>query len=71
MVEIEAYKVRIIKYISMNKQSTPLTNIFRNTISGVVSSANLKGGSVTLSRLSAERLKSTRPRLYPGSTGLS
>lgn len=36
MAEIEAYKVRIIKYISMNKQSTPFTNIFRNTILGVI-----------------------------------
>lgn len=37
MVEIEAYKVRIIiKYISTSKQSTQLTNIFNNTILGVV-----------------------------------
>lgn len=36
MVEIEAYEVRIIKYISVNKQSAAITNIFSYTIVGVI-----------------------------------
>lgn len=32
MVEMEVYRIRIIQYISVNKQSTSLTNIFSNTI---------------------------------------
>lgn len=36
MVEIDAYKVTIIKYISVNTESTSLTNIFSNTILGVI-----------------------------------
>lgn len=37
MAETETYKVRIIiKYISMSKQSTRLTNIFNNTILGAI-----------------------------------
>lgn len=36
MVEIEAYEVRIIKYISVKKQSAAITNIFSYTIVGVI-----------------------------------